>query len=89
MLTVPLNIPVFTTRFVVSKHSEITHVTHDEDGYWQFLSDDGAIESAAMLISLEEIIAIDSSVQEVLVMEEGFEANRETKKDKWVITKQS
>ena len=84
----PGNTAVFTTSFVITDKKDITRVTHDkEDGAWQFLSNDqfDNFKDVAKIVSLEQIIKIDSSVLELADMKEGFVAHRNSKNDKWVI----
>ncbi len=86
----PLSTAVFTTTFVVKENKEITYVCHDEDdGAWQFHSDDKWEDygKVAMVLGLGEIIEIDPTVLEVAGLEYGYVATRQSKQDKWVIRK--
>ena len=84
------NTAVFTTKFVIADHKEITEVHHDEDdGAWQFLSDDkfDDLSKVAKLVGLGQITKIDSTLFEIADMPIGYVAHRKFKGDKWVIEK--
>jgi hypothetical protein len=81
------NNAVFTTRFVMINKKDITMVRHEEeDGTWQFFSDDkfDYFEDVAMVVGLGEIIKLDSTILELADLPEGFIAKREFKGDKWI-----
>ncbi len=84
-----LNTAVFTTKFVVNDKNDITLVTHDNDGSWQFHSKDewDNIEKVSMVISLGEIIEIDNTILDIADLPLGGEASRLSVKSKWKITK--
>jgi hypothetical protein len=86
-----LNTAVFTTSFVINDKRPITYVSHNfEDGAWQFFSDDlfDDFEKVAKLVSLEEIIDLDTSIIDLSEMQEGYSASRMTLNDKWVMKKE-
>jgi hypothetical protein len=84
-----LDTAVFTTKYVLEKHSLITHVYHyDEDGAWQFsgleeIDDDHDFR----IVSLEEIIKLDNSILEVSDLPIGYEAYRNEIGLPWEIIK--
>ena len=83
-----LNTAVFTTSFILNDKKPILYVSHyDEDGAWEFLSDDDFddFEKVAKVVSLEEIINLDPTIIELLEMEEGCHAIRKSKEDQWII----
>jgi hypothetical protein len=86
-----LNTAVFTTKFVVKDEKVITHVTHDDDGSWQFHSndnwDDDKYLDIAMIVRLDEIIEMDTTLLEISDLPYGYTANRKSKNDKWMIQK--
>jgi hypothetical protein len=87
-----LNTAVFTTSFVLQDKKPILFVSHyDQDGAWEFLSDDefDNFEKAAKVVSLEEIINLDPSIIELLEMQEGYHAFRKSKQDEWIIKKRN
>lgn len=84
------NTAVFTSCFVVKEKHLITEVYHDEDGAWQFFSDDDIenIDSCAMLISLKQIVKLDQTILEISDLKQGYIAKRKSLTDSWVIEKQ-
>lgn len=73
----PPNCATFTTRQVLENRRPITRVVHDESDHgWQFISDDGANMDDAMLVSLREIVAHDTTVLEVADLPPGWIATR-------------
>ena len=86
--TETLDTAVFTTKFVVEQKHLITKVYHDiDDGAWQFFSNDNyeSFEKVAMVISLGEIIEIDSTILELADMPEGYLAERVSINSPWLI----
>ena len=79
-----LQIYVFTTRFVMKNNSPITFITHDENGDWQFMSDDDFEENDAMVVSLEEMIWHDSSILEVADLPYEHKAYRINVNTNWI-----
>lgn len=66
-------IPVFTTRSIIARECSINKVVHDYENDWQFLNIEENIEvSNAVVVSMEEILNIDSSLEYLIgVMELG------------------
>ena len=84
------NTAVFTTTFVIHDKRLITYVTHEEeDGAWQFFSQDEFenYEDVAMIVSLKEIIAVDASLVELADMPVGYSASRGERDEPWIITR--
>lgn len=82
---------VFTTKFVVDDKADITYVCHDEeDGAWQFFSEDEYIDFAeiARIVSLREIIDLDSTILEIADLPQGYFAFRPHKGHYWITKKQ-
>jgi len=85
-----LNTAVITTKFILEGKSPILSVFHYDDGSWQFsgpeedLSDDDY-----RVLSLDEIIKMDSSVLEIADLPYEGEAHRETKTSQWKMKNQS
>ena len=84
-MNINTQLAVFSTKFVIKQHKVITHVVHDIEGDWQFLSDDLITMADAMIVSLGSILAKDSSVSEVLDMKPGFQATRSDIGGDWTI----
>jgi len=85
----PLSTPVFTTKFVTDDQKDITYVTHEEDGAWQFLSDDDFddIENVAKSVGLGDLLDADPTLLSLADMPVGNYAIRDHKGDAWVIKK--
>jgi hypothetical protein len=80
---------VYTTRFVIEDKSPIILVSHDEDGDWQFLSEEGPVESEARVILLGEMIQHDPSILEIADLALGAKAFRDNADCPWRIRKNS
>ncbi|QRY55968.1 hypothetical protein [Sphingobacterium siyangense] len=82
-----LDTAVFTTKFVLSEKSPILYVFHyEEDGSWQFSgSEENLTDDDYKVISLKEMINLDSSVLDISDLSEGYMAYRKTISDSWVI----
>ncbi len=81
-----LNVAVITTRKILDGSAWIAYVSHDsEDGAWQFLNQKSTEldENDAALISLNEIMTIDSSVDELMDLPLGWCAWRDEKNTQW------
>lgn len=82
------NTAVFTTKFVIEDKKDITTVFHfEDDGAWQFSSDDLVedFEEVARIVGVGEMISIDESVLEIADLPEGYCAQRKSKNDTWQI----
>jgi hypothetical protein len=80
------NTLVFTTKFVMHENKLITYAAHDkEDGAWQFLSDDEIpnMQEMAMLVTLAQILKVDTTLSEIADLPLGYCASRENAADKW------
>ena len=85
-----LNTAVITTKYVLESKSPILSVFHYDDGSWQFSgSEEDVAEEDYRVLSLDEIIKMDSSVLEVSDLPYEGEAHRETKESKWRMKTQS
>lgn len=84
---IDLNQAVFTTKNVMNNKLTIVRVTHDHDGSWQFFDavSTNSFENA-MLVSLKNILNIDSSISDVIHIDEGHRAQREEKNKPWTIS---
>ena len=81
-----LNTACFTTKFVVQDNKEITNVNHySSDGAWQFFSSDeiSNLDSVVMVISLKQIVEIDSSILEIADLPPEYKAKRLRKGMPW------
>lgn len=80
---------VFTTTFVTDSRNPIVYVSHDADGDWQMHSADEFedFSAVARVVSLENLLQFDPSIQKVLHMHPGYYAVRETADSEWHIVK--
>jgi hypothetical protein len=81
---------VFTTKFVIVDHKDITRVYHEEDdGAWQFFSDDEFEDYREVIkvVGLGQIVERDNSLNEVADLPIGYVAHRKFKGDKWIVEK--
>ncbi len=79
------NTACFVCDHVVSRQRPILHVTHDDDGYWQFLcGQNDHDESNAKLISLKQATEIDNTINDLYEMPMGVGADRKFINDNWV-----
>jgi hypothetical protein len=60
----------------LSEHKPIVRVTHDEDGDWQFLTNEAELKDAK-IVSLEFIIGKDKTLNEVFRLDYGESAERD------------
>ncbi|TFF38452.1 hypothetical protein [Mucilaginibacter psychrotolerans] len=84
----PENTAVFTTKFITADKHAITLVKHNsDDNTWEFFSDDkfDDYEAVAKVVSLKEIIALDSSVLEIADLAAGYCAHRKLRNESWEI----
>lgn len=65
--------PVFTTRSIITRERALNKVVHDYEDDWQFLNTEEELEvSNAIIVSMEEIFYIDSSLEYLIeLMESG------------------
>jgi len=82
--------PVITTTYVTRQGMPILYVVHELDdrgGHsWQFHCGNGDYsEKVLQLVTLAEILAIDSTLSEVASMPPGFSARRENRESSWTI----
>ena len=77
---------VITTKYVINNNSPIIRVIHEKDGAWQFLGkEENLSESDAFVLSLEEILCLDNTLQDVLSLPLGKQAYRTSPKDNWIV----
>jgi hypothetical protein len=81
---------VVTSKYVMIDKMPILEVYHDDDeeggSYWQFHCGNGDYSMENMLlVTMQSIINLDSSLKELLVYPVGTVAKRETVNSKWEI----
>jgi hypothetical protein len=80
----PPNIAAITTRPIVEGTSWVALVSHDEDdGGWQFIGPEGAIEELAMIVALRSILQRDASIAELADLPLGRQAWRDSADAAW------
>jgi hypothetical protein len=82
----PPNVAVIANRKIVLEHEWIAYVTHDGgDGAWQFHVNqtEPLKESDAMVVSLQSIVKIDSSVIDLANLPRGWHAWRASTSAVW------
>ena len=83
---IDLDQAVFTTKNVMKNKMTIVRTYHDHDGSWQFFD---AVSTNSneniMLVSLQEILDTDPSINEIINMEVGYFAEREEQHKQWSI----
>jgi hypothetical protein len=84
----PKNIAVLTLKSIVYHGNSILRVTHDKDDHsWQFLTLHTPDETDAIVVSLEEIVNLDDSINQLSNLPVGWHAWRESKDEPWTIEK--
>lgn len=76
------NVVVFTTKQVL-EGKPILYVYHNEDGEWQFHSEQEPDLDDAKLVSLESITKLDPGVNELYHLSFGQSAWRESVEEEW------
>lgn len=79
------NTACFTCRHVLEENRPIRYVSHDEDGYWQFLCGGNHTEEDARVVSLLSVWEMDESVGELAGLDYGESAEAADPADGWVI----
>ena len=76
---------VITTKYVVNDNSPIVSVFFDEDGDWQFFSEEDVCEDDAYIVSIQQILEIDNTLANIPSLEKGQSAFRKDKNSEWEI----
>lgn len=79
------NTACFICRHVLDENKPILYVSHDEDGYWQFLCGKNHNEEDARIISLAEILNIDESMSDLAELDYGEYAEAENETSDWIV----
>lgn len=83
----PKNLTTFTTKHWLNEGKPILRVVHDEDGDWQFLTNDEITTENSIIVALEQLVLSDETLNEIFDLEYGEEAERDFIGDKWVRNK--
>lgn len=76
------NLGVYTTKQVFTG-DPILYVYHDEEGDWQFHTKSESDLNDLILVCLEEITKLDSSINELFHLQIGWRAWRDNKNEEW------
>ncbi|WP_134088719.1 DUF4262 domain-containing protein [Olivibacter sp. XZL3] len=76
------NLAVFTTRQWLEEGAPIVEVYHDEEGDWQFITEDWE-EEDIRTVALEEIVKRDASINDLFNLDYGESAYREDLTSSW------
>lgn len=79
----PHNLCVFTTQTVI-EGQPVLYVYHDTDGEWQFHSTDDITDEEPLTLSLESVVKLDSSINQLYDLKPGWYASRNDKESEWV-----
>ncbi len=79
------NTACFTCRHVLNNGKPILYISHDEDGYWQFLCGGQHIVSDARIVSLAEILEIDATITDLAQLDYGEYAEAKDEKSDWIV----
>jgi len=87
-----INKKAITTKYVVKNNSTIVSVFYDEDGDWQFFGEEEVGEEEvgeedAIVVSIQQMINIDKSLNNLPDLKEGESAYRKNKEAIWQIRK--
>ena len=85
----PDNLAVISCSHVIRSCEPILLISHDlDDGGWQFLCGNREHEKdEAMIVVLEEIVAVEPTILDMADLKLGYIAQRLSKGERWVITK--
>ena len=76
---------VSSGRTVLEEHKPILYVSHDEDGYWQFLCGGSHKEEDARVVSLASILNIDETMGDLAGLDYGECAEAEDAASDWMV----
>ena len=79
------NKTVITTKYVVNNNSPILSVFYDEDEDWQFFGAEEVGEEDAFIVSVEQILEIDKTLEYVPSLSKGQSAFRSDKNSLWEV----
>ena len=84
-LKIVLTLPALPATMCWRGYKPILYVSHDEDGYWQFLCGENHKEEDARVVSLGEILSIDESMRDLAVLDYGQYATSESVEGNWTV----
>jgi hypothetical protein len=79
------NLAVFIVKQIFKDNKPILYVSHDsEEGDWQFLTGDTVMTDDIMIVSLEEVVKHDPTINELFNLPRGHSATRDIPGGKWL-----
>ena len=79
------NLAVITSRNILENHSPILEAIHTTDGIWEFYGSESLNTADFRVVSLEEMVKLDVSINRILHIKEGYFAQRENQESEWII----
>jgi len=79
------NTACFTCCHVLDEHMPILFVSHDDDGFWQFLCGGTHEEKDARLVSLAHILCVDETMSDLAGLDYGQYAEAESVTGDWTV----
>ena len=81
----PEDTEAITNKTIINDGAPILHVYHDINNHgWHFLGIEDVDDNDIVLITMEEIVELDPSVEEVAHIEPGWHAWRSEIGDEWI-----
>ncbi len=80
----PRNEAVFADERIFQEDLPILCVVHDDEGEYQFLTSGDGLRRDPMLVSLERIVKLDPTINQLFDLPRGHYAMRESVDDAWV-----
>ena len=79
------NTACFTCCHALEENKPILYVSHDEDGYWQFLCGGNHKEEDVRVVSLASILRIDETMEDLAELDYGEYAEAENVTSDWIV----
>ena len=80
----PPDAATLTLRQITDHGKPILHVSHDaDDGMWQFLDGDEVSMDDAVVVLLENVVALDPTVADLADLPIGWQATRISVSEPW------
>lgn len=77
------NVAIFTTKQFLEQNKPILYVIHNKNGDWQFLTDGLISSKDAKIMSIEEIVKKDLTLNEIFDLDYGESAKRDKIGGQW------
>jgi hypothetical protein len=81
--SVPPSTLVVTQRVVIQKKQPILFVVHNDEGEWQFLAEETMQLDPVVVLSIRDLVDIDSTVTDLAYLKRGWKAWRTDKASPW------